>query len=220
MPMRVDPEIILDKFYALTPKAKQDRDALSQFVNEHFLPPGSELVEIQPQDFTETPSVLASLTPNSTYYGWAQFLNQAFASLTRKVSEDVFLNPQRYSILRRTHPVVIPGGRFRESYYWDSYWIVLGLLACDMKETARGLVQNLLDDVANFGFVPNGGRIYYLNRSQPPLLSEMVLALLEADEALMKGKRVVMGVALVAFIFEGIRSWCFPPLPSVRPSSF
>jgi len=74
--------------------------------------------------------------------------------------------------------------------------------------------------VANFGFVPNGGRIYYLNRSQPPLLSEMVLALLEADEALMKGKRVVMGVALVAFIFEGIRSWCFPPLPSVRPSSF
>jgi len=84
--------------------------------------------------------------------------------------------------------VVIPGGRFRESYYWDSYWIVLGLLACDMKETARGLVQNLLDDVANFGFVPNGGRIYYLNRSQPPLLSEMVVTLLEADEAVMKGK--------------------------------
>ena len=201
MPMRVDPEIILDKFNTLTPEAKQDKYILSQFVNEHFLPPGSELVAIQPQDFTDTPSVLSSLTPNSTYYGWAQFLNQAFASLTRKVSEDVFLNPQRYSILRRTHPVVIPGGRFRESYYWDSYWIVLGLLACDMKETARGLVQNLLDDVANFGFVPNGGRIYYLNRSQPPVLSEMVLALLEADEALMRGKRVVDGLYRVSFSF-------------------
>jgi neutral trehalase len=45
-----------------------------------------------------------------------------------------------------------------------------------------------LDDVANFGFVPNGGRIYYLNRSQPPLLSEMVLALLEADAGLMEGE--------------------------------
>lgn len=99
------------------------------------------------------------------------------------MSEDVFANPQRYSILRRKHAVVIPGGRFRESYYWDSYWIVLGLLACDMKDTARGLVQNLLDDVADFGFVPNGGRIYYLNRSQPPLLSEMVLALVEHDPA-------------------------------------
>ena len=43
------------------------------------------------------------------------------------------------------------------------------------------LTQNLLDDVATFGFVPNGGRLYYLNRSQPPLLSEMVLALLEHD---------------------------------------
>jgi len=233
MPMRVDPEIILDKFSTLNPEAKQDKYTLSQFVNEHFLPPGSELVAIQPQDFTDTPSVLSSLTPNSTYYGWAQYLNQAFASLTRKVSEDVFLNPQRYSILRRTHPVVIPGGRFRESYYWDSYWIVLGLLACDMKDTARGLVQNLLDDVANFGFVPNGGRIYYLNRSQPPLLSEMVLALLEADEALMKGKRVVnvydfrerrwrMIFSFLCFLWRAFvyKSCSFPPSPlSVPPSS-
>ncbi len=186
MPMRVDPEVILDKFAALPPEARHDRQALTEFINAHFWPPGSELVALAPQDFTETPSVLARLTPNSSYYSWAQSLNVAFQQLTRKVSGDVFEHPQRYSILRRMHPIVIPGGRFRESYYWDSYWIVLGLLACDMKDTARGLVQNLLDDVANFGFVPNGGRIYYLNRSQPPLLSEMVLALLEADEALQK----------------------------------
>lgn len=44
-----------------------------------------------------------------------------------------------------------------------------------------GLVSNLLDDVSAFGFVPNGGRLYYLNRSQPPLLSDMVFALVEND---------------------------------------
>jgi alpha,alpha-trehalase len=74
-----------------------------------------------------------------------------------------------------------------QNYYWDSYWIVLGLLACDMVMTARGLVQNLIDDVATFGFVPNGGRVYYLNRSQPPLLSEMVMALIENNETTRKG---------------------------------
>lgn len=50
-----------------------------------------------------------------------------------------------------------------------------------------GLVSNLLDDVAMFGFVPNGGRLYYLNRSQPPLLADMVLALLDHDATLREG---------------------------------
>jgi hypothetical protein len=69
---------------------------------------------------------------------------------------------------------VVPGGRFEESYYWDSYWIIRGLLICDMTETAWGVISNLLEDVTNFGFVPNGGRIYYLDRSQPPLLTLMI----------------------------------------------
>jgi neutral trehalase len=69
---------------------------------------------------------------------------------------------------------VVPGGRFEESYYWDSYWIIRGLLICDRTETAWGVISNLLEDVTNFGFVPNGGRIYYLDRSQPPLLTLMI----------------------------------------------
>jgi neutral trehalase len=60
--------------------------------------------------------------------------------------------------------------------------IVLGLLASDAHATARGVIENLLDDVRAFGFVPNGGRVYYLNRSQPPLLSDMVLAWLGAND--------------------------------------
>uniref|UniRef100_A0A914RVP5 Trehalase n=1 Tax=Parascaris equorum TaxID=6256 RepID=A0A914RVP5_PAREQ len=37
--------------------------------------------------------------------------------------------PQRYSLLYVPNEFIIPGGRFRELYYWDSYWVVKGLIA-------------------------------------------------------------------------------------------
>lgn len=43
-----------------------------------------------------------------------------------------------------------------------------------MHDTVRGMIENFLSMVDRFGFVPNGGRIYYLSRSQPPLLIPMV----------------------------------------------
>ena len=66
------------------------------------------------------------------------------------------------------------GGRFKEFYYWDSYWIVQGLLLCDMTKTARGILENFLSMITKYGHIPNGGRVYYINRSQPPLLTPMV----------------------------------------------
>lgn len=79
-----------------------------------------------------------------------------------------------YSIIHVDNPVIVPGGRFREFYYWDSYWIIRGLLYCEMYTTAKGMLENFLSIIERFGFIPNGGRIYYLGRSQPPLLSAMV----------------------------------------------
>ena len=212
MPLRHDPEAVLQAFQAIPQPLRRDPHVLRAFLAQHFHPPGADLVPHVPEDHTDEPALLgacwvlvtmsrpqspqpthlptqnkthqtATLAGHGEYRRWAAELNQFWKQLTRRVHADVEAHPQRYSILRRAHPVVVPGGRFRESYYWDSYWIVLGLLACDMKDTARGLVQNLLDDVADFGFVPNGGRVYYLNRSQPPLLSEMLLALVEHDPA-------------------------------------
>jgi hypothetical protein len=65
-------------------------------------------------------------------------------------------------------------GRFREFYYWDTYWIVKALLHCDMAQTVKGIIENFLSMVQTYGIVPNGGRIYYLKRSQPPFLTLMV----------------------------------------------
>lgn len=56
-----------------------------------------------------------------------------------------------------------------------------GVLCCAQTETAQNVVRNLLDFVDRFGFVPNGGRQYYLDRSQPPFLTPMVAALAFAD---------------------------------------
>ncbi|CDJ68950.1 hypothetical protein, conserved [Eimeria necatrix] len=71
---------------------------------------------------------------------------------------------------------IVPGGRFREMYYWDSYWIVRGLLYSGMISTARGIILNFAELVRRFGFIPNGNRSYYLTRSQPPVFSMMLSA--------------------------------------------
>ena len=65
-------------------------------------------------------------------------------------------------------------GRFREFYYWDTYWIVRALLHYDMTTTVKGIVENFLLMVSTYGMVPNGGRIYYTKRSQPPFLTLMM----------------------------------------------
>lgn len=177
MPMKYDPEEIMDAFYNLS--SPNDPAVLLQFVDDHFLPPaGSDLTEWVPSDFTDNPSFLSRMTKED-YKAWASDLNQLWLVLGRAVNASVLEYPQRHSFVPRNYPMIVPGGRFRESYYWDSWWIIRGLLVCDMSSTALDVINNLLDDVVNFGFVPNGGRIYYLDRSQPPLLSAMVMSYLE-----------------------------------------
>jgi alpha,alpha-trehalase len=82
-------------------------------------------------------------------------------------------------LLYLPHPYVVPGGFFNEMYGWDSYFIVLGLLADRRIELARDMVENALFEVERYGAVLNANRTYFLSRSQPPLLSAMISALLE-----------------------------------------
>ena len=54
----------------------------------------------------------------------------------------------------------LKGGRFREQYYWDSFWIIEGLIQSELLDVANETLQNFMDELEDFGFIPNGGRIY------------------------------------------------------------
>jgi alpha,alpha-trehalase len=80
----------------------------------------------------------------------------------------------RSSLIPLPNPYVVPGGRFREVYYWDSYFTMLGLVASDRTDLVRSMLDNFAHLVATVGHVPNGNRTYYLSRSQPPYFAAMV----------------------------------------------
>jgi alpha,alpha-trehalase len=71
---------------------------------------------------------------------------------------------------------VVPGGRFNEMYGWDSYFIILGLLRDGRVDLARGMVENFFYEIEHYGGILNANRTYFFTRSQPPLLSSMILA--------------------------------------------
>ena len=77
---------------------------------------------------------------------------------------------------------VVPGGRFREIYYWDSYFTIEGLLAAGRRDLAKNMVDNFAFLLDSVGHIPNGTRDYYLTRSQPPFFSLMVAALAREDK--------------------------------------
>ncbi|HET6431926.1 trehalase family glycosidase [Dyella sp.] len=82
-------------------------------------------------------------------------------------------------LLYLPHPYVVPGGMFNEMYGWDSYFIVLGLVADHREDLARGMVENFLYEIDHYGGVLNANRSYYFSRSQPPFLTAMMRAVLD-----------------------------------------
>ncbi len=78
-------------------------------------------------------------------------------------------------LLYLPRPYVVPGGRFNEMYGWDSYFIQVGLLRDGELDLAKDMADNFLYEVENYGKVLNANRTYYLTRSQPPFLTQMVL---------------------------------------------
>lgn len=78
------------------------------------------------------------------------------------------------SLLPLPYPYIVPGGRFREIYYWDSYFTMLGLQTAGKSDMVENMVKNFAYLINKYGFIPNGNRSYYLTRSQPPFFSLMV----------------------------------------------
>ncbi|KAJ8955421.1 hypothetical protein NQ318_003519 [Aromia moschata] len=149
------------------------RAEVEHFVNETFETFGQEFEDWTPPDWIERPKFVDNII-DEEFKSWMLGLNAIWKELGRKMKKEVEDNKELYSIIWVPNPVIVPGGRFREFYYWDSYWIAQGLLHSEMHETVKGMLENFLYIVDNYGHIPNGGRIYYLARSQPPLLVPMI----------------------------------------------
>lgn len=171
MRMQKDEAEVLQAFKALP--SSVSKEEVIKFVSDNFHREGHDLQEWLPPDWKENPDVIDRIRdPNLKDF--ASKLNGLWKKLGRKISDEARKKPERSSLILVPNPFVVPGGRFREFYYWDSYWVVNGLLICGMKDTVKGMIDNFIELVKTYGFVPNGGRIYYTNRSQPPFLIPMV----------------------------------------------
>ena len=96
------------------------------------------------------------------------------------------------SLLPLPKPYVVPGGRFREVYYWDSYFTMLGLAQSGHWDKIADMVANFGHEIDAWGHIPNGNRSYYLSRSQPPFFSLMVELLATHDPEALKQYRPQM----------------------------
>ncbi|GAB3574436.1 alpha,alpha-trehalase TreA [Hymenobacter daeguensis] len=139
---------------------------LKAFVLQHFTMPTDSFVPFQS-------NVSAGLRHHLDTL-WAVLARPAAAAPDPADSLAAFR-----SLVPLPKPYLVPGGRFREVYYWDSYFTMLGLAEAGKGELLRDIADNFAYLIGRFGFVPNGNRTYYLTRSQPPFFASMVQLLVQ-----------------------------------------
>ena len=119
--------------------------------------------------------VAANFTPPPNPDDIVTHINRLWAVLRREPTKAVAGS----SLLPLPYPYIVPGGRFGEIYYWDSYFTMLGLRESNQIEMIENMIKNFASLIDRYGFIPNGNRSYYLSRSQPPFFSLMVDLLAE-----------------------------------------
>lgn len=141
---------------------------LKTFVARHFVQPERKTVDYKPRPDRSVADYIASM----------------WDVLKRDPDK-----PEPYSsLLPLDHPYVVPGGRFSEIYYWDTFFTMLGMEQDGRHDLAVDMVENLASLIDRYGHVPNGNRSYYLSRSEPPFFSCMVelIAARDGDGVLRK----------------------------------
>jgi alpha,alpha-trehalase len=128
---------------------------LSAFVKRNFLPPDSGLLAIAANG--QDRSVTAHIQ-----HLWNALLREPNTSTAYS------------SLLPLPYPYIVPGGRFREIYYWDSYFTMLGLEESGRILVIENMIRNFAYLLSRYGHIPNGNRSYFLSRSQPPFFSLML----------------------------------------------
>jgi alpha,alpha-trehalase len=153
-----DPVLIIERYFHLMHRADFDLD---RFVKDNFQIPKEIKIDYQPD-------------PRQTV---EEHIEELWSILTREPGGQ----ERGGSLLVLPRTYVVPGGRFREIYYWDSYFTMLGLRESGRVDLIRDMVDNFAYLIDRFGHVPNGNRTYYLSRSQPPYFSLMVKLLCEIE---------------------------------------
>lgn len=148
---------------------------LNAFLATNFAPAGGELEEV-PKDQLHTDAKFLTNLEDAVVKEFVSKVIDIWPDLTRRYGGPGNCSACANSFIPVNRTFVVAGGRFREPYYWDSYWILEGLLRTGgaFTDISKNIIENFLDFVETIGFIPNGARIYYLDRSQPPLLSRMV----------------------------------------------
>jgi alpha,alpha-trehalase len=160
---------------------------ITQFLDEYFQGEGLELKAVYVDNFPQNPASISAI-PNQYVKQFLLAVHQVWNLLIRDTNQTALCTRGtcESSLIPLNHTFVVPGGRFREQCkfhplripflylpssvdYWDSKFILHGLLESELYDVANSTLHNFMDEIERFGFIPNGGRIYYLNRSQPPL---------------------------------------------------
>jgi len=176
------PHDILALFHAQKPFSSE---ALKRFVAAHFDLPADPAA----------PPATPELTP----------IRQHIDALWDRLTRDTPTTAPYSSLLPLPRPYVVPGGRFRELYYWDSYFTMLGLAESGRLDLLEDMVQNFAQLVDAYGHAPNGARSYYLTRSQPPFFFAMVGLLSPADPAAAFARYLPQLKTEYAFWMEGAK---------------
>jgi alpha,alpha-trehalase len=102
-----------------------------------------------------------------------------FKNLKIKVLPSDISKISIHGLLYLPYPYVVPGGRFDEMFGWDSYFIVLGLIRNGRLSSAKNMIENIIYEINHYGTILNANHTYFIQRSQPPLLTQMILVYYE-----------------------------------------
>ncbi|MFK8005548.1 MAG: trehalase family glycosidase [Saprospiraceae bacterium] len=123
-------------------------------------------------------------------------ISNLWKHLTREKDETIVGS----SLIPLPYPYIVPGGRFKEIYYWDSYFTMLGLAEDGKIDMVENMVKNFAYLIETIGHIPNGNRSYFVSRSQPPFFSLMVNLLSE-----LKGEEIL--VTYLPFLEKEYEFW-------------
>ena len=144
--------------------------------------PGFDLKTFVEQNFELPPKPQLATTEQKEDIN--KHLEELWDHLTREADSGVDLS----TLIPLPNPYVVPGGRFREVFYWDSYFTILGLAVSGRTDLIKNMLDNFAFLIDELGYIPNGNRTYFISRSQPPFFAAMVMeyARLEGLESALK----------------------------------